>query len=148
MSAYEILCLVCYFEVMIGDLVNKENTAWQFCLILRKNFDLVTCKSILSKCTGLLSTSTSLVTFISEQNETCQKLINSCLSLKPKLHFNLQYPHLMFHIRPFVHISSMRYEAKHKEFKSNTHVISSRKYIILTVALVVILFCFKELHQI
>lgn len=56
MSASEMLCLVWYFGIMIGDLVNKSNEVQQFYMILRQIIDLVTCKTIQLKCTGLHST--------------------------------------------------------------------------------------------
>lgn len=47
-------------------------------------------------------------------------------TLKRKHHFLLHYPNLILKLGPLAHISSMRYEAKHREFKQYAHVSCSR----------------------
>lgn len=48
-------------------------------------------------------------------------------SLKPKHHFLLHYPRIIKQIGPPVFLSTERKEAKHKDFKTNSHIIRSRK---------------------
>lgn len=127
MSASEMLCLVRYFCIIVGDLVNEDNEVWQFYLILRQIIDVISSKSIQSKCVPFLST------LLSEHNELFVKLFR--VSLKPKFHYILHYPRIILNIGPPVCFWSMRFEAKHKDLKNNAHVVCSRKNIAFTLAL-------------
>lgn len=57
------------------------------------------------------------------------------MSLKPKHHFLAHYPLLISKIGPVRYLWSMRYEAFHKILKSTANSITSRKNILLTLAI-------------
>lgn len=52
--------------------------------------------------------------------------INLFGDLKPKHHFLVHYPNLMRKIGPLKYVSSMRYEARHRQLKINASVVKSR----------------------
>ena len=101
MSASEMLCLVRYFSVIIGDLVNEDNEVWQFYLLLRQIIDLVTSRSFQTKCVTLLRT------LISEHNEMYINLFKEIL--KPKFHHLVHYPNIISNFGPPIHFWSMRF---------------------------------------
>lgn len=48
-------------------------------------------------------------------------------TLKPKHHLLLHYSRIMQQIGPLKYVSSIRFEAKHKELKQTANAITSRK---------------------
>jgi hypothetical protein len=127
MSASQMLCFVRYFGLMVGDLIPENNKVWDLYISLRQIIDFVTCRSVQKESTALLST------IISEHNEYFVLLFDK--PLKPKYHFLVHYCSIIESIGPLINIWSMRYEAKHKEFKNNARVVTCRKNLTYTLAL-------------
>lgn len=118
-SAAEMLCLVKNFRILIGDLVPVNNRIWEFYLIL---LDLV---EILTSSTISKSTLDLLKTLVEEHHSLYTELFK--IGLKPKHHFLVHYVRVIEKIGPPVLISCMRFEGKHKDLKSFSHNIRSRK---------------------
>lgn len=95
-------------------------------MILKEINDIITLTQISS------NTLQYLTYLISEHHDMYLSLFN--LSLKPKHHFLLHYPDIIKKIGPLMHLSCMRFEAKHKELKKNATNVQSRKNIPLTLA--------------
>ncbi|XP_026823800.1 uncharacterized protein LOC105276340 [Ooceraea biroi] len=125
-SASEMLCLVRNLNIIIGDLISEENKVWQFYLVLKEINDIVTLTQISS------NTLQYLKYLISEHHDMYLSLFNSYL--KPKHHFLLHYPDIITQIGPLMHVSCMRFEAKHKELKKNATNVQSRRNLPLTLA--------------
>lgn len=70
---------------------------------------------------------------VTEHHEIYIKLFGN--TLKTKHHNMLHYPRLMLRVGPLVNLWCMRFEAKHKESKIESHIITSRKNLLLTLAL-------------
>lgn len=62
---------------------------------------------------------------ISEHHKLYLNLFND--TIKPKFHFILHYPQIMQEIGPLKYMSSMRFEAKHKQLKQIANAITSRQ---------------------
>lgn len=62
-----------------------------------------------------------------------QNLFN--LPLKPKFHNLTHYPDIMLKSGPLIHLSTLRFEAKHREPKLSANVVSSRVNITKTLAI-------------
>ncbi|EZA56085.1 hypothetical protein X777_03734, partial [Ooceraea biroi] len=125
-SSSEMLCLVRNLNIIIGDLIPEENKVWQFYLVLKEINDIVTLTQISS------NTLQYLKYLISEHHDMYLSLFNSYL--KPKHHFLLHYPDIITQIGPLMHVSCMRFEAKHKELKKNATNVQSRRNLPLTLA--------------
>lgn len=54
--------------------------------------------------------------------------------LTQKFHNLIHYPRLIEHFGPLVHLSTMRYESKHRELKKVANTVASRRDICLTIA--------------
>ncbi|KAF0688843.1 C2H2-type domain-containing protein, partial [Aphis craccivora] len=74
-----------------------------------------------------------LQSLIDEHHELYLKLFKT--HLRPKHHHMTHYPHILRNSGQLVLLWSMRFEAKHKEFKDIAHSISSRKNIPYTPSL-------------
>lgn len=70
---------------------------------------------------------------IEEHHEMYIELFHE--QLKPKHHFLTHYPEIMMNIGPLVHMSSMRFEAKHRDFKKYSSIVASRVNITFTLAM-------------
>ena len=126
-SASEMLFLMRYLNLMIGDLIQKNNKHWKLEIMLRKIVIL------------------SFSDFLTNQDiDRFDKLVHDYLSLyieifkaplKPKHHFLLHYARIMRLFGPLKCMSSMRCEAKHKIFKEMSNLITSRVNICHSLAL-------------
>lgn len=119
MSASEMHCLVKNFRFLIGDLVHTNNEYWALYLLLLEIDEIVTATTISQTSLELLAT------LVEEHHLLYMKLFKE--NLKPKHHFLVHYPSVISKIGPPHLLSSMRFEAKHKQFKSSAHAIQSRK---------------------
>lgn len=106
MSASEMLCLVRYFALIIGDLVPRNNEVWRLYILLRKIVDLCCARQIQTEYSVLLNS------LVAEHNSLY--LIISKSNLKPKYHFMIHYGQLLLKNGPIILTSSIRFEAKHK----------------------------------
>lgn len=126
-SASEMVFLIQHFGILIGDLVPVNHRAWEVFLTLREIISIVMSSAFTSATTELLET------LISEHHSLYLEVFAE--SLKPKHQLLLRYPRLLKQLGPLKHLSSLRFEAKHKTFKDNAKVIMSRKNCPYTLAL-------------
>lgn len=127
MSAVEIWCFIRYFGLIIGDMVPIGSEFFHLYILLKQIVDLSTSKCIGTGCPALLRE------LITEHNSLYIRLMHT--HLKPKFHYLTHYPYIMENVGPLINIWSMRFEAKHREFKIAAQAISSRKNICYTLTL-------------
>jgi len=113
------VCLVRHFNLIIGDLVSKNDKVRQFYLIPKEIQDVITLTQISSNMWQYLKY------LISEHHDMYLSLFNSFV--KPKHHFLLHYSNIILQIGPLIYLSCMRFEAKHKELKKNANNVQSKK---------------------
>lgn len=119
--------LVENLNFIIGDLIPENNSMWKQYLLLSEILYTVSLSAI---------SLDSLVRFNSLTHDYVSlnlKLFKT--SLKVKHHQLLHYPRIMKTFGPLHNMSSIRYEAKHKQLKENSKVVSSRKNASYTLAL-------------
>lgn len=107
-SASEMLCLIRYFGLMIGDLVSAKNPYWKIYLVLRKIVGIITSPTLDRGQIQLLGE------LIKEHNKQYIQLFGK---LKPKMHFLLHYPRIILLFGPAVHFSAMKLERKNRQLK-------------------------------
>lgn len=127
LSASEMLYLVRNFRFVIGDLVPQNDVVWTFYLKLLKITDILTDPVFTTYTLELLST------LIQEHHSLYTSLFKQ--KLKPKHHFLLHYPRIIRAIGPPVFLSNMRYEGKHKDFKSVANNIRCKKNVPYSLAM-------------
>lgn len=125
-SATQVIRFMRYIGLIIGDLVPQDDPYWELYLTLRAIMDIVNARSF------SLEDVTYLQCLVTEHHEIYIKLFGN--TLKPKHHNMLHYPRLMLRLGPLVNLWCMRFEAKHKEFKIESHIITSRKNLPFTLA--------------
>ncbi|XP_011866318.1 PREDICTED: uncharacterized protein LOC105561171 [Vollenhovia emeryi] len=108
MTGSEILCFVRLFGVIVGDLVYEDNPYWQLYLLMRQILDIILAKR-LSK--GSIS---RLKILIQEHHELFISLTGE--NLTPKMHILTHYPRIIEQSGPTSHLSTIRNEAKHRDF--------------------------------
>lgn len=118
MSVSEMLCLIRYFRLMVGELIPKTSQFWKLYLLLLKITDLCCAQKIQKDCSILIDS------FVSEHNKLY--LVLSKGTLKPKYHFLTHYGHMLRKNGPIIFTSSIRFEAKHKVLKALANVIPCR----------------------
>lgn len=118
-SASEMKFLIENLNFIIDDLIPRNNCMWKLYLILSEILHIVTISAItLENIEGFKS-------LTSEYIKLHLKLFK--MPLKIKHHHLVHYPKLMKKFGPLSNMSSIRYEAKHKQLKENSKVITSRK---------------------
>lgn len=125
-SASEMFHLIHNMRFIIGDLVPAENPYWQFYLLLLEITDILIAPEISS------DTISHLDRLIEEHNRTYITLFGE--NLKPKHHFMVHYPRIIKLVGPLSLLSSLRFEAKHRELKSIANSTRSRLNIPITIA--------------
>jgi len=118
-SAAEMACLWQYLGLIIGDLIPKKNKTWKLYILLRKMMSIIMAEEVTDENCSLLKKLTS------EHHKLYINLFDDLL--KPKHHLLLHYPRVMQQIGPLKYMSSIRFEAKHKELKQTANAITSRK---------------------
>ncbi|XP_050066646.1 uncharacterized protein LOC126555812 [Aphis gossypii] len=126
-SASEMLILVRYFGLIIGDFIPAEEPVWTLYITLRKVIDILLSSLVEEQSIFLLKT------LVGELNELYLKY--SKKSLKPKFHFLLHYPLLIKKFGPVGNFWSMRFEAKHRISKIAARSSFNRRNICLTLAI-------------
>lgn len=125
-SASEMMCLIRYFGLMVGDLVFAKNTYWKLYLVLRKMVGIMTSPKLDR---GQIQNLTEL---IKQHNKQYLRLFGK---LKPKMHFLLHYPGIMLLLGPDVHFSAMKFERKNKELKEFATATTSNINLPLSIAI-------------
>jgi len=118
MSASEMLCLLRYFALIIGDLVPRDTEVWRLYILLRKIVDLYCARQIQPECSVLLNS------LVAEHNSLYLIIFKS--HLKPKYHFMTHYGQLLLKNGPIILTSSIRFEEKHKVLKAYANSIACR----------------------
>lgn len=118
LSASEMHYLINYLTLFIGDLIGTTNNYWKLYLLLRKIVCITVADAINE---GIIKNFEILVT---KYLTFHKKLLKS--NFKTKHHNLLHYPRIMRAFRPLKNISSMRFEAKHKQIKEISKVVTSR----------------------
>ncbi|XP_060846105.1 uncharacterized protein LOC132925756 [Rhopalosiphum padi] len=118
MSASEMLCLIRYFSLMVGELVPRSSEYWKLYLLLLQITNLCCARKIQKDSSFLLDS------LVSEHNKLYLFLSKS--TLKPKFHMLTHYGHILRKNGPFTLTSSLRFEAKHKTLKALANAIPCR----------------------
>lgn len=126
MSASEMLCLIRFFSLMVGELVQTSSNFWKLYLLLYRITDLCCARKIHRDSSFLLDS------LVYEHNKL--HLLLSKSTLKPKFHMFTHYGHILRKNGPIILTSSIRFEAKHKILKSLTNVIPCRINLGYTIA--------------
>ena len=125
MSAAEIACFIRYFGFMAGDLIPEDDERWELYTSLRRIIDIISSPKITKSHIHLLEY------YITEHLTLYIKLYGA---LKPKHHNMTHYPRILLENGPFINFWSMRYEAKHRNFKLTASNTSCSKNLLKTLA--------------
>ncbi|CAG9782115.1 unnamed protein product [Diatraea saccharalis] len=123
-SASEMLTLLRYFGLLVGESVPRENEIWDLYLKLRIVLEIIL-SSAFARGTGEL-----LQTAVKDLNTLYLSLTKD--SLKPKFHNLIHYHTALEKYGPIVSLWCMRFEAKHRVFKMASNVSCNRKNITLS----------------
>lgn len=118
-SASEMSTLWQYLGLIIGDLIRKGNKIWQLYITVREMLSFIMAQEVNDETVNLLRN------IIKKHHELYLNLFDD--TLKPKFHFILHYPQIMQQTGPVKYMSSMHFEAKHKEIKQTANAITSRQ---------------------
>lgn len=126
MSASEMLTLVRFFGLIVGDLIlNKNDECWQLCKYLRQIIDLLTSPLLIS------STAKQLKLLIKNDIELHVKLFGS---MKPKFHNLVHYPEILLNNGPCINFWYMRFQSRHRDIKANAQSTNCNKNLLVTIA--------------
>lgn len=127
LSFLECRSLILSGGLLFGDLISKTNKYWKLYIVLRKILQIILSPYVTeTKCN-------TLENLIEKHHNMYLTLFN--LNLKPKHHFLVHYPHILRKIGPVVGLSTLRYEAKHRQSKVCANTVSSRVNITKTLAI-------------
>lgn len=125
LSAAEMLFLVQYFGLIVGDRVPRDDRHWNLYKSLRQVMDIVLSPRV----------TRSLAKILSHSVENLNKLYTElCGPLKPKFHHMTRYAKLLLLNGPLVHFWSMRFESSHRPIKSAAQSSSSSTNLLKTIA--------------
>lgn len=120
--------LIRYFGLLVGDCVPQDNPHWALYQSLHDVMTSVMARdSYNAECHAVLMEHQIRILC-----ETYMSL--SGCDLKPKFHFLLHYPRTFLRFGPLSRLSSMRFEGKHRPFKTSSNVCASRVNITKTLA--------------
>lgn len=126
-SAREMMTLIHFLPIIIGDLVPRNDKVWKFiCVFL----EIV---AIVLKNTLTENDLTNLKKYVQIHNNSYQKLFN--LTLKPKQHFLVHYPNAIRKSGPLRNLWCFRFESKLRELKIYARSIASRRNTPLSLAI-------------
>lgn len=119
LTASEMHYLVDNLVIFVGDLVPVENPTWKLYLMMRQITNISLFDIISDEIIDFFSS------IVSQYLKLYLELFENKLRLK---HHNLlHYGQLMRKFGPLKYMSSIRFEGKHKMFKNNSKVVTSRK---------------------
>ncbi|XP_022111534.1 uncharacterized protein LOC110990748 isoform X2 [Acanthaster planci] len=125
-KASQMACLAMYLPLIIGDKVQENDDVWEVYLLLLDIYKIVMARSISRSATYFLKH------LIHDHHELFRQVHQR--NLTPKQHFMLHYPRAIRYLGPLVQYSSMRFEAKHRQFKKWANACNNFKNIAKTVA--------------
>lgn len=126
-SASEMLTLIRYFGLLVGDFIPPEELVWELYIVMRRVIDILISTSL------TIDSCSMLHTLVAEMNELYLKYSNS--HLKPKFHFLTHYHSMIRKFGPVINFWSMRYEAKHRISKISARSSFNRRNICMTLAI-------------
>ena len=112
LNASQTLCLIRNLPLIFGDVVPEGDTHWHLLLLLLHIVNIVFSPCVTEGMTVFLK-------HLIEEHHRLFTILYPESTLIPKHHFMIHYPECIRQIGPLVHVWSMRYEAKHKFFKSS-----------------------------
>lgn len=127
MSASEMQCFVINFRLIVGQLIPEENNVWLLYLKLLEISEIL----LLTDHTN--ESVQNLKILIEEHHQMYLSIFQE--DLKPKFHFLVHYPNIILKNGPPILISSMRFEARHKDFKSLVSIIKCKKNLPLSLSM-------------
>ncbi|CAH0392859.1 unnamed protein product [Bemisia tabaci] len=119
LSASEMIVLVKYLPLILGDYVPEDDEVWSILLKLREITDLLMAPALQTQCAELMQL------LIQEHHEIYLKVTKS--HLKFKHHCLLHYPTFFLRHGPLRHVWTMRFEGKNKVYKTIAYAIASRR---------------------
>lgn len=126
-SASEMITLMRYFPLIIGDHVPRGNDVWETLLLLKKILNLICTHRVFKENIPYLENAIS---------EFCSEFKNVYKShLPPKFHFLTHYPRMLLKFGPILDTWTMRFEAKHRVMKIAGRASSNKINICKTIAL-------------
>ncbi|XP_067300110.1 uncharacterized protein [Pseudorasbora parva] len=125
-SATENLTLFRLLPFMIAEQIPETDCLWRLYLLLREIVDIVIAPVIRRSWIPYLSE--KIVEFLSTFHQHFPGKIT------PKMHYMIHYPRLILSYGPLVHLSCLRFEAKHQYFKRVARVLGNFKNITKTLA--------------
>ena len=129
-KAAQMMCLAKYLPLIIGDLVEEGSDVWEvFLMLLHVDiYKVVMARSI------SISATYSLKHFIHDHHSLFLQVYPD-RHFTPKQHFILHYPRVIRYLGPLLQFSSMRYEAKHRQFKKWAQACNNFQNIAKTVSM-------------
>ncbi|XP_044013988.1 uncharacterized protein LOC122856376 [Aphidius gifuensis] len=127
MSASEMLTLVIHLPIIIGHLIPSDNEVWQLILSMSSITKLSTSYELEKNAYNVLRVE------ISEYLQLLSEYFPD--SMKCKHHFLIHHPRVLQLCGSLWKISTMRYEAKHREAKITSRTAISRVNICKTIAI-------------
>lgn len=125
-SASEMMCLVRYFGIIIGDSVDEKDPYWLLYKYLRAMVDIILSPRITE------SLVKEFENRVPKFNALCIKLFGS---LKRKFHLLVHYARLFVEFGPLIFIWCMRFESKHRQLKAVANATSCSKNLLKTIAI-------------
>lgn len=125
-SASEMMSLVAYFGIIVGDLVPENDEVWNFYILTVQILNNLLSRSFSQKSIEYLST------LIEEHHSLVISLFNE--HLRPKYHLLLHYPEIINLLGPPRYYWSMRYESFHRLLKCTANSVACRKNLLVTMS--------------
>lgn len=125
-SASEMLCLVRYFGLIVGDAVPCNDNRWKLYIYLRELIGIITSPRLTK----------SMILNVKKLVKNINLLyIEFFEYLKPKFHNLVHYARILYENGPCIHFSAMRYESRHRIIKANVVSTSCKKNVLETVSI-------------
>lgn len=125
-SSGEMLTLLRFFGIIVGDFVPIDDEIWMLYTKLRKIIEIAFSLKISSGTPDLLQAT------VAEFNELYIKVTKD--SLKPKFHNMIHYHSALLKYGPIYSLWSMRFEAKHRHSKNAAKISSNHVNVSLSLA--------------
>lgn len=107
LSAAETMTFLRNFALLIGDLITEDYECCSLFVLLKQIVDIIMDTKLLANLYNCLKV------FISEYLSKLNEIFPS--SIKPKHHHLVHYPAVLRQMGPLWHMSSMRFESRHRE---------------------------------
>ncbi|CAH1184033.1 unnamed protein product [Phaedon cochleariae] len=126
-SASEMMSLILYFGILVGDLVPEDDNVWKLYSLTTHILENLLARSF-TKLSIMYSQS-----LIEEHHELTSVLFQE--HLRPKYYFLLHYPLIITLLGPPRYFWSMRYESFHELLKNTANSVTCRGNLLLTLSI-------------